>query len=814
MATHRLSTANSLVTIIIALALTACGGGGGGGAPVDPPASNTGPTIAGQPPTETEETVAFTFSPTANDADGDALTFSIDNAPPWAQFDTSNGTLSGTPSIDDQGTYASITIRVSDGEAEATLAPFTLQVIDTLVVTLEGVATDDPLAGATVTAAVGDRDFTTTTDASGAYALPLRAPAEGMAAMMPITLSARGSGTQAQVELIAHVASVAQLKVLAEAEDDGSVTLAQAPRLAVSHLSTARFLLTEDTLAEGADPNDFANIEAAEQSIPTNRLLEVAGLIKLINDEGLLPIAADQTSLSLLRSPADATERNATRLYRLLQENGLADGDGQLLGDLQARVDEAISSTLSDTSLSIEVTAEEWVGDSLWVSATRVGSVGARGEIYALAEDGTGRWYEDLDSLFAVLPEGDLEPLRQRRLSWRIQEGGDLRLEYPDADLEVSFSEDIGNVAEFGFPQEVVDFLAGEFDPPLPTRITFFARIDAETVEIGSRTANRLAVRRTRQFNYEIDDFLIELDFPGPLPRAPITVVETLQILLPGGASVEPFPAVAGDAWALPVIYTPSVPRLDTADPALAVDLIALGADGTTTEGLYGAASHSWQVNATGELELSLGDRTYRYRLVQRGRQFDLVLLSIFDAEQLAGRALVRAVRADEVRTWPTEQLVATQPAYWQDGLQLLGAQQYGFDGLLLAEQVDGYLLGPAAAGRFGIVGSAVPECFEFAFPCFTLDDGWLYGVAEGRLAFVDTTAFSVRENAWELVRYDDQAEVATIIEYGVTDLDGEGPVEFSDYPRLNSLERGDLSSFMEAYERTISLGGLDFEGG
>ncbi|MEO0421978.1 MAG: putative Ig domain-containing protein [Pseudomonadota bacterium] len=813
MATPRLSTATPLLAAFVDLTMTACGGGGGGaGAPPAPPAGNTGPTIAGQPPTQTEEAVFFSFTPTATDADGDALTFTVENAPPWAQFDTSDGTLSGAPSLDDQGTYASITISVSDGEDDATLPAFTVQVIDTLVVTLAGVATDDPLAGATVTATVGNATFTATSDASGAYSLPIRAPAEGPTALIPITLTARGAGAQSQVELIAQLASVAQLKLLADASE-GSVTLSQAPRLAVSHLSTARFLLAEDALADG-DASDFDNIEAAEQSIPTQRLLEVAGLIQLINDEGLLPIAGDQTSLSLLRSTDVATERNGARLYRLLQENALADADGELIDDLRTRVDAAITSTLADPLLAISVAADEWVGESLWVNATRVSSVGARGEHYELAQDGTGRWHEDLDSLFAVLPEGDLAPLRQRRLTWRVEANGSLRTEYPDADLEVAFSEDIGNVAEFGFPQDVVEFLSGDFDPPLPTRITFFARINAETVEVVSRTGNRLAVRRTQEFSYEIDEFLTEIGFPGPLPRAPITVVETLQVLLPGAATIEPFPALAGESWVLPLIYTPVVPRLNQADPALAVDLIALEEDGTTAVGLYGAPSHSWQVNAAGALELSLDERTYQYRLVKRGRYFDLVVLSIFDGAELSRRVVVRAARAESIRTWPPEELVATQPAYWQDGLQLLNADQYGLDGLLLADQVDGFLLGSAAAGRFGLVASAVPECFEFAFPCFTLDDGWLYGVAEGRLAFVDTTAFSIRENAWELVRYDAQNDVATVIEYAVTDFDGEGPVEFSSYPRLNTLERGDLSTFAEAYDRTIALGGLNFDGG
>ena len=41
----------------------------------------------------------YSFTPTASDPNGDALTFSITNTPPWATFNTSSGRLSGTPTL-------------------------------------------------------------------------------------------------------------------------------------------------------------------------------------------------------------------------------------------------------------------------------------------------------------------------------------------------------------------------------------------------------------------------------------------------------------------------------------------------------------------------------------------------------------------------------------------------------------------------------------------------------------------------------------------------------------------------------------------
>jgi hypothetical protein len=71
----------------------------------------------------------YSFVPVASDADQDVLTFSINNMPSWASFDSASGALTGAPSAVDLGTYAGITIDVSDGTASATLAPFAIEVV-------------------------------------------------------------------------------------------------------------------------------------------------------------------------------------------------------------------------------------------------------------------------------------------------------------------------------------------------------------------------------------------------------------------------------------------------------------------------------------------------------------------------------------------------------------------------------------------------------------------------------------------------------------------------------------------------------------
>src|SRR5581483_12005001 len=70
----------------------------------------------------------YTFTPKANEPDGDPLSFSVKNKPSWASFSISTGTLSGTPAAANVGTFSNIVISTSTGHASASLAAFTITV--------------------------------------------------------------------------------------------------------------------------------------------------------------------------------------------------------------------------------------------------------------------------------------------------------------------------------------------------------------------------------------------------------------------------------------------------------------------------------------------------------------------------------------------------------------------------------------------------------------------------------------------------------------------------------------------------------------
>jgi hypothetical protein len=90
--------------------------------------ANTPPTLSGTPSGQAALDARYEFAPSANDADGHALEFSINNRPAWATFDARTGRLTGTPTTSDSGVYRDIIIAVTDGRASATLGPFTIAV--------------------------------------------------------------------------------------------------------------------------------------------------------------------------------------------------------------------------------------------------------------------------------------------------------------------------------------------------------------------------------------------------------------------------------------------------------------------------------------------------------------------------------------------------------------------------------------------------------------------------------------------------------------------------------------------------------------
>jgi hypothetical protein len=98
--------------------------------------ANRSPSISGTPSKSVLAGATFSFRPTASDPDGDALTFAVTNAPPWASFNSRNGRLFGGTGAVDIGRYEDIRISVSDGVSDQDLPAFAIDVVATALGTI------------------------------------------------------------------------------------------------------------------------------------------------------------------------------------------------------------------------------------------------------------------------------------------------------------------------------------------------------------------------------------------------------------------------------------------------------------------------------------------------------------------------------------------------------------------------------------------------------------------------------------------------------------------------------------------------------
>lgn len=91
-------------------------------------AANGEVTLSGTPPRSVTAGSPYSFKPTASNAAGRTLSYSVRNKPAWAAFSIVTGLLSGTPVGSQTGTYPGIIISASDGRASASLPAFSISV--------------------------------------------------------------------------------------------------------------------------------------------------------------------------------------------------------------------------------------------------------------------------------------------------------------------------------------------------------------------------------------------------------------------------------------------------------------------------------------------------------------------------------------------------------------------------------------------------------------------------------------------------------------------------------------------------------------
>jgi hypothetical protein len=124
-----------ILALLVAVSLSGCGSGvsamkTASGATSGAAGTGTASTqilLQGVPPSSVTVGAKYSFRPSVSSGNN-GVTFAIEGQPSWTTFDTTTGTLSGTPATRDVGLSGLITIIASDGANTGALGPFTISV--------------------------------------------------------------------------------------------------------------------------------------------------------------------------------------------------------------------------------------------------------------------------------------------------------------------------------------------------------------------------------------------------------------------------------------------------------------------------------------------------------------------------------------------------------------------------------------------------------------------------------------------------------------------------------------------------------------
>ncbi|MBW8191040.1 putative Ig domain-containing protein [Neiella marina] len=607
--------ANSRYLILGCLAAMAvsCGGGGGsGGTSTVQPVGNAAPAIAGRPASSVNEGLMYEFTPTASDSDGDTLTFSVDNLPSWANFDESTGSISGTADYASAGVYADIVISVSDGEESQSLPAFSVTVVDAVGLTLSGQIYGLELPQALVTLEVADEIFTATADSDGNFQLEanLRADIDGDIAL----LRATGVGDRDHIELVSQLYYV--LNYVADSQQHTSLDKQQEPRLYISDLSSARYILANSATSKD-NPSTSAQWQVAELAANESQLVKLASAIQWLADYADDEIELGGTTLTSFwgDNPLEVlndwfdTHELTTEFYDVQSYNW------SLLNS-----DSPLTSTLNEAMIT---------GTKVLHLPAQPGFMPSEIEqVLVFHDDGTGvsYWHNEVESTSA-----------DAAFAWSLS-NGELQLTYATGQSYALSAFFVGaqSLASYGFGDDVVQWADGIQQASDPVEaIELRLTVESQTLTLLMdyddlqqwHVANSLRYEFPQDWNNgDLNNFTESALNP--------TATGSSSTMVMQGVPQDSSPSVDFDTQVGSYL---SLPRFGTASQSYSnqagQDLLLLQADSVAQSQVDGTL-FSWQQIDNG-VELSVAN--YRYQVVpyQQSGELYSALVWVFSNNQL-----------------------------------------------------------------------------------------------------------------------------------------------------------------------------------
>ncbi|ASG66406.1 hypothetical protein CEW91_09770 [Idiomarina piscisalsi] len=323
----------SLIIAGVASSLIACGGSS---------ETNEAP-VAGAVSAEadvSQEQTTVNLLASSTDPNGDALTVTEVGSAEFGTVSLDGNTAVYTPESTSNFGEDSFTFTISDGEltSEATA---TIDLVGTL--SIQGQVIDSPIANATVSIIVNGEEYTVQADENGFYELP--AKFSSLDSNQVVRITARGSEefNQGNVTLSSMLTSIG--KLLERAGDDFTLSRSDINDVNVTHVTTARDVLTRK--AAGDQEVTADNIAEFGNAIDPQLLIQMAAVTKLIvdNDSFELPEGYETIEEFL----------NDDNSYNEFVETASAGGDSSPLN-------QAIEETLEDPDVMPELRMEDLYG--------------------------------------------------------------------------------------------------------------------------------------------------------------------------------------------------------------------------------------------------------------------------------------------------------------------------------------------------------------------------------------------------------------------------------------------------------------------
>ncbi|AUD79879.1 hypothetical protein CW740_11710 [Kangiella profundi] len=276
--------AKLLFVSILSLGIISCSGGGSDSPSEQEPVNQKPTANAGADQTVDEQT-AVTIQGSGTDSDGSIASYSWEQTSgPQIALDSSNQqNLEFTAPVA-KGVAELVfvlTVTDNDGATASDSVVVIVNPVDEQKVTLQGVATDEPIANAEVTAEVGGRTYTTTADANGNYTLEIGADEDEDLSELLVIVTAEGKNEQSHVTLKSVVGSFGS--ILEHAGEDKTLTSDESKNVNATHVSTAILGLL---VIEKGDNHltDYSSFEDALPTLSGSGVWEIATVIKLVVD--------------------------------------------------------------------------------------------------------------------------------------------------------------------------------------------------------------------------------------------------------------------------------------------------------------------------------------------------------------------------------------------------------------------------------------------------------------------------------------------------------------------------------------------------